>query len=31
MSAEKEFFNETDNCIDRRYKILKNNWLQQFT
>jgi ribosomal-protein-alanine N-acetyltransferase len=28
MSSEKEFFNESDDCTDRRYKILKNNWLQ---
>jgi ribosomal-protein-alanine N-acetyltransferase len=29
MSSEKEFFNESDDCIDRRYIILKNNGLQQ--
>jgi len=28
MSSNKEFFNESDNCIDRRYEILKNNWSQ---
>lgn len=29
MTAKKEFFNESDNCTDRRYELLKNNWLQQ--
>ena len=24
MSSRKEFFNESDNCVDRRYEILKN-------
>lgn len=28
MSCNKEFFNESDNCIDRRYQILKSNWSQ---
>lgn len=28
MTAKKEFFNESDNCMDRRYEIIKNNWLQ---
>ena len=28
MTAKKEFFNQSDNCIDRRYEIIKNNWLQ---
>jgi len=28
MSSEKEFYNESDNCSDRRYKVLKNKWLQ---
>lgn len=28
MTAKKEFFNELDNCTDRRYEIIKNNWLQ---
>ena len=23
-------FNESDNCIDRRYEVIKNNWLQQW-
>lgn len=27
MIAKKEFFNESDNCTDRRYEIIKNNWL----
>ncbi|NOQ75282.1 MAG: GNAT family N-acetyltransferase [Crocinitomix sp.] len=27
MSSNIEFFNESDNCIDRRYEILKNDWL----
>ena len=26
MIKTKEFFNEEDNCIDRRYEVLKNNW-----
>lgn len=25
MNPTKAFFNETDNCIDKRYEILKNN------
>ena len=25
MSCSKEFFNESDNCIDRRYQVLKND------
>lgn len=25
MTSSKEFFNESDNCIDRRYEVLKNN------
>ena len=28
MTAKKEFFNEADNCTDRRYEIRKKNWLQ---
>ena len=28
MVQTKEFFNESDNCIDRRYEVIKNNWLQ---
>ena len=29
MKPVREFFNERDNCTDRRYEIDKNNWLQQ--
>lgn len=29
MTAKKEFFNELDNCTDRRYEVLKNNWLKK--
>lgn len=28
MVKTKTFFNESDNCIDQRYEILKNSWLQ---
>ena len=28
MVQTKEFFNESDNCTDRRYEVLKNNWSQ---
>jgi len=28
MKPVREFFNERDNCTDRRYEIDKNNWLQ---
>lgn len=28
MTAKKEFFNDSDNCTDRRYEIVKNNWLR---
>lgn len=28
MTAKKEFFNDSDNCIDRRYEVMKDNWLQ---
>jgi RimJ/RimL family protein N-acetyltransferase len=28
MTVKKEFFNESDNCIDRRYEVIKNNWIQ---
>ena len=31
MKPVREFFNERDNCTNRRYKIEKNNWLQQST
>lgn len=29
MTPVKEFFNERDNCTDRRYKIERNNWLHK--
>lgn len=29
MNPVNEFFNENDNCTDRRYHIEKNNWLQR--
>lgn len=29
MTPVKEFFNERDNCTDRRYEVKKSNWLQQ--
>lgn len=29
MKPISEFFNERDNCTDRRYELTKNNWLQQ--
>ncbi len=29
MKPVHEFFNERDNCTDRRYEVEKNNWLQQ--
>ena len=28
MKPVREFFNERDNCTDRRYELEKNNWLQ---
>jgi ribosomal-protein-alanine N-acetyltransferase len=28
MKPVSEFFNERDNCTDRRYELWKNNWLQ---
>lgn len=30
MTVKKEFFNESDNCIDRRYEVNRNNWLQKW-
>src|SRR5690554_5343402 len=30
MKPVREFFNERDNCTDRRYELTKNNWLQQW-
>lgn len=29
MKPVREFFNERDNCTDRRYELEKNNWLPQ--
>lgn len=29
MTPVKEFFNERDNCTDRRYELKKENWLPQ--
>ncbi|WP_297098786.1 GNAT family N-acetyltransferase [uncultured Draconibacterium sp.] len=29
MTPVKEFFNERDNCTDRRYELEKKNWLKQ--
>lgn len=29
MTPVKEFFNERDHCTDRRYEIMKSDWLQQ--
>lgn len=29
MTSKREFFNVSDNCTDRRYEIIKNNWLKQ--
>lgn len=31
MKLVKEFFNEKDNCIDRKYEVKKEEWLQQYT
>ena len=28
MDAKKEFFNEEDDCTDRRYEVNKDSWLQ---
>ena len=28
MTPVRDFFNERDNCTDRRYELEKNNWLQ---
>jgi [ribosomal protein S5]-alanine N-acetyltransferase len=30
MKPVREFFNEKDNCTDRRDELTKNNWLQQW-
>ena len=29
MNPVREFFNERDNCTDRRYELKRENWLQQ--
>lgn len=29
MTPVKEFYNERDNCTDRRYEVEKSNWLQR--
>lgn len=29
MTPVKEFFNERDNCTDRRYELKREDWLQQ--
>jgi RimJ/RimL family protein N-acetyltransferase len=29
MTVRKEFFNESDNCIDIRFELLKKNWQKQ--
>lgn len=31
MTPIEEFYNERDNCTNRRYELEKSNWLQQFT
>jgi ribosomal-protein-alanine N-acetyltransferase len=28
MSVEKEFFNVSDNCVDRRYFVLRTDWIE---
>jgi len=28
MSVEKEFFNVSDNCVDRRYVVLREDWIK---
>jgi ribosomal-protein-alanine N-acetyltransferase len=30
MTLVKEFFNERDNCTDRRYELKKSSWLKQY-
>lgn len=27
MTLEREFFNESDNCYDRRYEVVRKDWL----
>ena len=29
MKCAREFYNENDKCMDRKYEITKKNWLQQ--
>lgn len=29
LKPTKEFFNESDNCTDRRYELYKNDWLEK--
>jgi ribosomal-protein-alanine N-acetyltransferase len=29
FTVEKEFFNAEDNCVDRRYRLRKEDWQQQ--
>ena len=29
MIQTKEFFNKSDDCIDRRYEIIRQNWIEQ--
>jgi ribosomal-protein-alanine N-acetyltransferase len=31
LKLEKEFFNEKDNCMDRRYSLLKEEWERNLT
>ena len=28
MILDKEFYNQSDNAFDRRYKVYKTNWLK---
>ena len=29
LTKQKEFFNQEDNCTDRRYKLTKENWMRK--
>ena len=29
MNRVRDFYNEEDKCIDRRYEVLKEDWLVQ--
>ena len=29
LIKQKEFFNQKDNCTDRRYKLTKENWIKK--